>query len=140
HPRLCGTSALFTLLLSSLAQAQDVAPPAAEEAEPEAPAVNLSMFADTYVSYNSSQSGSPVPYHRAYDNNTPYDPLAEFPAPDAMGNAVPLGSRNGFGLSFIGIDASFDTGTVGATAFLRFGPSVPIYYATDMSVAGIDSI
>jgi putative OmpL-like beta-barrel porin-2 len=143
HSRLIGSSALLTLLLSSLAQAQDAPPPPppAEE-EPPAPSVNLSMFADTYVSYNSSKSGSPVPYHRAYDNNTPYDPLADFPTTDVDGTPAPasLGSRNGFGLSFVGLDASFDTGTVGATAFLRFGPSVPIYYAADMGVAGIDSI
>jgi hypothetical protein len=143
HPRLIGASALFTLLLSSLAQAQDTPPSPAAEEEPAAPAVNLSLFADTYVSYNSSQSNTPVPFHRAYDNNTPYDPLADFPATDnGDGTTTPysLGSRKGFGLSVIGLDASFDTGTVGATAFLRFGPSVPIYYAADMGVAGIDSI
>jgi hypothetical protein len=144
HPRLILSSGLLTLCLSSLAQAQDTPPPAAEE-EPAKPAVNLSLFADTYVSYNSSQSGSPVPYHRAYDNNTPYDPLAGFPTTPSDtpgGDPVPssLGSRNGFGLSVVGLDASFDTGTVGATAFLRFGPSVPLYYAADMGVTGIDTI
>src|SRR5687768_10196545 len=144
HPRLIGASALFTLLLSSLAQAQDTPPSPAAEEEPAAPAVNLSLFADTYVSYNSSQSNTPVPFHRAYDNNTPYDPLADFPStPNPDGTTTTpysLGSRKGFGLSVIGLDASFDTGTVGATAFLRFGPSVPIYYAADMGVSGIDSI
>jgi len=152
HPRLIGSSALLlTLFLSSLAQAQDTPPSPAAEEEPAAPAVNLSLFADTYVSFNSSKSGTAVPFHRAYDNNTPYDPLADFPVVvdangepvlDPDGNTTPssLGSRNGFGLSVIGLDASFDTGTVGATAFLRFGPSVPIYYAADMGVAGLDSI
>lgn len=151
HPRLIGSSALLTLLLSSLAHAQDAAPPAPAVEEPAAPAVNVSLFADTYVSYNSAKSGTPAPYHRAYDNNTPYDPLANFPVEvgpdgepivDADGNTTPafLGNRNGFGLSFVGIDASFDTGTVGATAFLRFGPSVPIFYAADTGIAGIDSI
>jgi hypothetical protein len=143
HPRLIGSSALLTLLLSSLAHAQDAAPPPAEEAEPAAPTVNLALFADTYVSYNSSQSGSAVPYHRAYDNNTPYDPNAKFPSsvgPD--GEVIPggFGARNGFGLSVVGLDASFDTGTVGVTAFLRFGPSVPIFYLNDFGVAGLDSI
>jgi hypothetical protein len=106
--------------------------------------VKLSMFADTYVSYNSSQSGTPQPYHRAFDNNTPYDPNAGFPATDVPGGADPVpqpfGMRNGFGLSVLGLDASFDTGTVGATAFLRFGPSVPIYYANDFGGAGLDSV
>jgi len=147
HPRLIASSALLVLSSSSLALAQDAAPPppppVAEEEEPSAPTVNLSMFADTYVSVNSAKSGTPVPYHRAYDNNAPYDPLADFPTTDdGMGGTVPssLGSRNGFGLSVIGLDASFDTGTVGATAFLRFGPSVPIFYAADMGITGLDSI
>jgi hypothetical protein len=136
HPRLIGSSALLSLFLSSLARAQDAAPPPAEEAEPAAPAVNLALFADTYVSYNSSQSGSAVPYHRAYDNNTPYDPNASFPA----AGEGSFGARNGFGLSVVGLDASFDTGTVGVTAFLRFGPSVPIFYLNDLGGAGLDGI
>ncbi len=189
HPRLISSSALLTLLLSSLAQAQDAPPPAeaappgeapaesaapaepapaaaaaaepapapaapepaaAEpaaapaEAESEGPSVKLSMFADTYVSYNSSQAGTALPYHRAFDNNTPYDPNAGFPSvPDpAGGDPVPqgFGARNGFGLSVVGLDASFDTGVVGATAFLRFGPSVPIYYLNDFGGAGLDSL
>jgi hypothetical protein len=138
HPRLIGSSALLTLFLSSLAQAQD-APPPAEEAVPPKPAVNLAMFADTYVSYNSQKSGTAVPWHRAFDNNTPYDPNAGFPTA-ADGTPSSFGARNGFGLSMIGLDASFDTGTVGATAFLRFGPSVPVFYLADMGVSGIDSI
>jgi hypothetical protein len=51
-----------------------------------------------------------------------------------------LGARNGFGLSVLGLDASFDTGMVGATAFLRFGPSVPLYYAGDLGATGLDSV
>lgn len=145
HPRLIASSALLLLFTSSLAAAQDAPPPPPPpvEEEPSAPTVNLSMFADTYVSYNSAKSGTPVPYHRAYDNNTPYDPLADFPTTIGDGGVpVPssLASRNGFGLSFIGLDASFDTGVVGATAFLRFGPSVPIFYAADMGETGLDSI
>jgi hypothetical protein len=133
---------LLTLCLSSLARAQDAAAPPPEEAEPPKPAVNFAMYADSYWSYNSAEPGTPQPYHRAYDNNTPYDPNARFPTTDVAGEPVPqpFGSRNGFGLSAVGLDASFDTGTVGATAFLRFGPSVPIFYANDMGIAGIDSI
>jgi len=138
HARLVGSSALLmSLFLSSLAGAQDAAPPPAEEeAEPAAPTVNLALFADTYVSYNSSESGSAVPYHRAYDNNTPYDPNADFPT----AGPGSFGARNGFGLSVVGLDASFDTGTVGVTAFLRFGPSVPIFYLNDFGGAGLDGI
>jgi hypothetical protein len=108
----------------------------AEEAK--SPAIQLALFADTYVSYNSSKAGTPVPYHRAYDNNTPYDSVTDFPTGD-NGEPAPLASRNGFGLSFVGLDASFDAGKVGATAQLRFGPSVPIYYGSDTGAAGIDA-
>lgn len=136
-----GPLSLLTLLASSVAQAQDAPPPEpppVEAAEAPKPAVNFSLFADTYVSYNSSETGSPVPYHRAYDNKTPYDPITRFPV-DGEGNPT-FGSRNMFGLSFVGLDASFDAGTVGATAFLRFGPSVPIFYGVDAGPAGIDSL
>ena len=141
YRRILGSSTLLTLLLPALASAQDPAPVAVAEPVPEetSPTVNLSLFADTYVSYNSSQTGSPVPYHRAYDNNTPFDPVTEFPTDD-MGVPTGFGNRSLFGLSFVGIDANFDAGTVGATAFLRFGPSVPIFYAADAGIAGIDSI
>jgi hypothetical protein len=136
YRRIFGSSALLTLLLPALASAQEPAAVAVAEPEPEEapPAVTLSLFADTYVSYNSSQTGSPVPYHRAYDNNTPPDPVTQFPDPPGFAN------RSLFGLSFVGLDANFDAGTVGATAFLRFGPSVPIFYATDTGIAGIDSM
>ncbi len=111
---------------------------AEEEEESSGPSLDFALFADTYVSYNSAKSGTPVPYHRAYDNNASYDAVTGFPT-DADGNPAPLASRNGFGLSFVGLDASFTTGMVGVTALLRFGPSVPIYYGTDTSAAGINS-
>lgn len=113
---------------------------AAEEAEaaPSGPSIDLALFADTYVSYNSAKYGTPVPYHRAYDNNAPYDAVSGFPTNEA-GEPAALVNRNGFGLSFVGLDATFKAGIVGATALLRFGPSVPIYYGTDTSAAGINS-
>lgn len=113
-----------------------MAPPVEEEAEAAlGPSVSFALFADTYVSYNSSETGTPVPGHRAYDNSTPYDPVTGFPEDGSS-----FVNRNLFGLSFVGLDASFDAGAVGATAFLRFGPSVPIFYAADTGVAGIDSL
>lgn len=114
--------------------------PPAEEAPAEtiSPSIDLALFADTYVSYNSAKAGTPVPYHRAYDNNAPYDAVSGFPTNDA-GEPTALANRNGFGLSFVGLDATFKAGIVGATALLRFGPSVPIYYGTDTSAAGINS-
>src|SRR5688572_24166886 len=143
RPRLLQALAVLAspLFMVSLAQAQEAEAPA-EEASP---SVNLSLFADTYVSYNSSKSGTAGPYHRAFDNLTPFDPVTGFPStPGATPDDDPIpsafGMRNGFGLSMVGLDANFDTGTVGATAFLRFGPTVPIYYAQDMGVAGLDSM
>lgn len=147
-----GGSVLLSILLSSSgvwAQEADAVeePPAQmpaheaavhEEAEAEEPSVELALFADTYVSYNSAMTGTPVPYHRAYDNNTPYDPVTGFPV-DGEGAPAALASRNGFGLSFVGLDATYDAGMVGVTAMLRLGPSVPIYYGTDAGAGGIDS-
>jgi hypothetical protein len=121
------------------APAEPAAPgPEAASEESSGPAIDFALFADTYVSYNSAKSGTPVPYHRAYDNNTPFDPVTGFPT-DGDGAPAPLSSRNGFGLSFVGLDATFSTGIIGVTALLRFGPSVPIYYGTDASAAGLNS-
>lgn len=123
----------------AFAPVPEPAPAAAEIPEEQAgPTIDFALFADTYVSYNSAKPGTPVPYHRAYDNNTPHDPVTGYPV-DAAGEPTGLVSRNGFGLSFVGLDASFNTGIVGVTALLRFGPSVPIYYGTDTSIAGLDS-
>lgn len=118
--------------------AAEGAPVSEPAEEPAAPTLDFALFADTYYSYNSAKSGTPVPYHRAYDNNASYDAVTGFPV-DADGNPAALANRNGFGLSFVGLDASFTTGMVGVTALLRFGPSVPIYYGTDTSAAGINS-
>ncbi len=125
-------------LLVSTARGQEAAaaPPAPATS---APTVEFALYADAYASYNSSQTGSPVPYHRAYNDNTPFDPVTGFPV-DGDGAPSSLASRNGFGLSFVGLDATFDTGKVGATAILRLGPSVPIYYGTDAGAAGIDAM
>src|SRR5690349_8729742 len=81
--RLRLTRALtFVTLPLSFAAAANAQEPAAEAAPAEepAPSVNLSLFADTYVSYNSSKSGTAGPYHRAFDNLTPFDPVTGFPA------------------------------------------------------------
>lgn len=93
--------------------------------------VSFGLFADAYVGYGSSDTGTPAPYHRAYTHQSPEDPISGFPG---------YSSSNFFNLSFVGLDATFDAGTVGATAIMRFGPSVPLFYGIDEGPAGIDSI
>jgi hypothetical protein len=95
------------------------AAPAAEAPAGGSPPVSLTLFADSYYSYNTNpRENDPMhqPFHRAFARN------------------------NGFSLSFLGIDATWDNGTVGATASLRFGPSVPIFYGADLGALGIDNI
>lgn len=150
---LCTT--LITTLLGGTAFAQDAVPEAAPlgEATPPAPmsasssptmettsapapvvaaapatdsGVKISMFADSYYNFSTSKNGANVlfpatgasgaPYHRAYERH------------------------NGFALSFLGADLIYDTEKFGATASLRFGPSVPIFYAANKSPTGIENI
>ena len=88
--------------------------------------VKISIFADSYYNWSTSKNPANVlfpaegatlaPAHRAYERH------------------------NGFGLSFLGADLTYDTEKFGATASLRFGPSVPIFYARDTSPTGINNI
>jgi len=142
------SAALVTTLLGGSAFAQDAVPEAlpmpapepapaamtmasAEAAAPTAAAtadsgLKISMFADTFYNWSTSKNdknffapGAPAqtaPAHRAYNR------------------------YNGFGLSFLGADIVYDTEKFGATASLRFGPSVPIFYAADKGPTGIDNI
>lgn len=89
-----------------------------------APAVKFSLFADAYMAYQSGETGSlaTTSGHRSYAGQGP-NGLAE----------------NGFSLSFIGLDATWDNNTVGVTTSLRFGSSVPIFHGNDPAV-GIDNI
>lgn len=90
----------------------------------EEPAVSVSLFADAYATYQTSGAGTPATTsgHRAYAGQGPSG-LAE----------------NGFSLSFVGLDASYDGGEFGATASLRFGSSVPIFHGNN-NPFGYDNI
>ncbi|MBM4363049.1 MAG: outer membrane beta-barrel protein, partial [Deltaproteobacteria bacterium] len=101
------------------------APAPAADAAPaeEAPALKLSFFGDAFFSFQSAAAGTAAPWHRAYDSSSPA-----------------LDNRNGFGLAFVGMDATYSAGDYGATASLRFGPGVPQFYATDTGALGIDNI
>jgi Putative beta-barrel porin-2, OmpL-like. bbp2 len=106
-------------------------PPPPPEAPP-APAggLKISAFVDAFYSFQTAAQGTPSPTHRAYDSNT-WISNAETNAGIA---------QNGFGLSFAGIDATYDGGKLGATISLRAGPSVPIFYAGDAGPLGIENI
>lgn len=98
--------------------------PAAEPAD-EAPALSLSLFADAYVSLQTSGSGTPATLsgHRAYTGQGPSG-LAE----------------NGFGLSWLGFDASYDAGMFAVTGSLRFGTGAAIFHGDSDLAFGVDSI
>src|SRR5262245_45189205 len=59
-------------------------------------AVSFNLLAVMYLSYKSLQSGSPLPYLRAYDNKSPFDPVAMFPQGED-GAPAAFGNRNWFG-------------------------------------------
>jgi putative OmpL-like beta-barrel porin-2 len=104
--------------------------PAAPEAEPAAaPAgLKLSAFADAFYAFQTAKQGTASPWHRAYDSQAWQS--------DPNGGVA----QNGFGVSFAGIDASYDGGQLGATVSFRAGPAVPIYYGGDAGPLGIDNI
>jgi hypothetical protein len=105
-------------------------PPPPMEA-PAAPAgLKISAFVDAFYSFQTAAQGSPSPVHRAYDSNNWV----------SSGDTNAGFAQNGFGLSFAGIDASYDGGQLGATISLRAGPSVPIFFAGDTGPLGIDNI
>lgn len=128
--RVSGLSLLWMLSLSSsvVAQADESIDEQAESAAGNA--VTLALFADAYLGFGSAKTGTIAPYHRAYTHQSPPDPISGFEG----------GSSNWFNLSFIGLDAKFDSGIVGATALIRLGPSVPLFYGTDEGPAGLDSM
>jgi hypothetical protein len=109
-----------------------MAPPAPEEAEAAPAGLRISAFVDAFYSFQTAAQGTPSPAHRAYDSNT----WVSDPEANTNGGFA----QNGFGLSFAGIDASYDGGQLGATISLRAGPSVPIFYAGDTGPLGIDNI
>ncbi|MBX2796276.1 MAG: porin [Myxococcales bacterium] len=69
--------------------------------------LSLFVFADAYGGINTAPVGasySTTPFHRAY------------------------AFRNGFSLSFMGVDAAVTSERFGVTGSLRFGPSVPVFF------------
>jgi hypothetical protein len=106
------------------------APPPIEAAKP-AEGLHFSAFVDANYGFQTAKPGTPSPVHRAYEWN-------HF-STDASGNNA-FSAQNGFGLSFAGIDASYDGGQLGATISLRAGPSVPVFYVGDSGPLGIDNL
>lgn len=116
------SAAVVTTLLGGTAFAQTAEAPAAPSS-----GLKISMFADAYYNYSTSKNEGNVAFavndqgfqryaHRAYARN------------------------NGFALSFLGTDIVYDTEHFGATASLRFGPSVNVFYGGDQGPLGIDNI
>lgn len=106
--------ALGLSTLSALATAQSEAPEPPPPLEPWYDAVALSAFADAYYNVNWA-----------------------FPKPQD-GSGVPTryyARQQGFGLSWVGLDASYAPEPVGATVSLRFGPTARTYAGADADSA-----
>lgn len=84
--------------------------------------LSLFLFADANYAISTSHRDSPSLAHRAYAAN------------GADGTVA-----NGFSLEWVGLDANYDGGEVGATASLRFGDGVPTYFG-NQSDAGIANL
>jgi hypothetical protein len=97
-----------------------------EEAPPAPSGLRLSAFVDAQYGFQTQARGTPSPVHRAFEFN--------------HWNGDGGVAQNGFGLSFAGIDATYDAGQLGATISLRAGPSVVIYYAGDTGPLGIENV
>jgi hypothetical protein len=90
------------------------------------PATNplqLALFVDAYVAWQTSGSGTlaTLSGHRAFS-----------------GQGATLRAENGFSLAFLGFDASYDAGSFGAVANLRFGEGAPIYHYHANSDSDLD--
>jgi len=92
-------------LIALLGTAVFAAPAYAEEEE-ESP-LSISLFADAHYAYSTTKNGGAQAGHRAYVNT------------------------NGFSMSWLGLDATYDEGGAWAvTTSLRFGTSVPEFDGT----------
>jgi hypothetical protein len=95
------------------------AAPVEEEETPWSDNLSLGMFVDTY--YN-------------FDFNRP-----DLQTANSLGHN-PYVRTNGFALAFLGLDAAYSLGDVGAVASLRFGPGAsPLIGQTDTGI-GLDNI
>lgn len=107
-----------------------IAPAPMVEAAPAPAGLQISAFVDAYYGFQTQAQGTPNAVHRSYDFNRWVS------EGDTNGGLA----QNGFGLSWAGIDASYDGGQLGATVSFRAGPSVPIYYGGDTGALGLDNI
>lgn len=97
------------LAASAGANAEPVAPAPPPPPAPWYKAIHFDAFADAYaqVNYNFPKPQTGQNAFRAYD------------------------TTNGFALSWVGLDASYDPAPVGGTLSLRFGPTAQIYAGAD---------
>lgn len=75
--------------------------------------LQLAMFVDAYVAWQTGGNGtlSTLSGHRAFS-----------------GQGATFLAENGFSLAFLGFDAQYGTGSLGAVASLRFGPAATIFH------------
>ena len=91
--------------------------------------LRFGMFVDAYATYQTNGPGTRATLsgHRAFS-----------------GQGANLRSENGFGLSWLGFDLSYDAGVYGAVANVRFGQAVALYHhrasADNDAVFGVDRL
>jgi len=86
----------------------------ADTAEPSAPSnFQLAFFVDAYAAWQSGDEGTlaTLSNHRMFS-----------------GQGANLRAENGFSLAFLGLDARYDDGHIGAVGSLRFGEGAKIYH------------
>jgi hypothetical protein len=112
-----GTETTDASANASATSAPDAKPPAegaSEAPPPPSPSpLKLALFADAYGAWQSSGPGTLATRsgHRAFS-----------------GQGATLRAENGFSLAFVGFDAAYDSGKVGAVLNLRFGEGAQIYH------------
>lgn len=91
--------------------------------------LQLAMFVDAYAAWQTGDAGTlaTLSNHRLFS-----------------GQGANLRAENGFSLAFLGFDARYDAGNLGAVAALRFGEGAAIYHfksegGTDLDF-GVDHI
>ena len=84
--------------------------------------LHLALFVDSYAAYQTGGRGTlaTLSDHRAF-----------------TGQGSNMRAESGLGLSFLGLDAQYDTGSFGVVASMRFGPSATIFHGDSDADFGV---
>jgi hypothetical protein len=87
--------------------------------------IELAVFVDAYAAWQTSGNGTlaTLSGHRAFS-----------------GQGSTLRAENGLALAFLGLDASYDSGSFGVVANLRFGQAATIFHGDNDLDFGVDHL